>query len=332
MRWRRASRPQRRAADPGVVGGKRGARRSGGVDRGRPIWVRDRRPVGRVPYYAFATVPVAVLFVFLQRRLARGAVATLVVGLGEPSAGPGLREALARALGTRRWRSRTGSRRRAATLTATAARSSCPMRAQIGFPLWSSETASRSLRWCTTRRCNTTRARRVGLCRGRIDARERTPAGGAACGLAELRASRTRLVEATEAERRRIERDLHDGTQQRLVSIAMSLGLLESKLPTDPEQVVPIVRETRAALAGRPRGAARADPGYPPDDPGRAWFAGRAGRALPPFAAPGPVAAGARGAPARPVESAAYFVVSEALTNAAKHSHASEVRVTGARR
>src|SRR5262249_45242180 len=49
--------------------------------------------------------------------------------------------------------------------------------------------------------------------------------------LTELRASRARLVEATEAERRRIERDLHDGTQQRLVSIAMSLGLLESKLP-----------------------------------------------------------------------------------------------------
>jgi len=38
-------------------------------------------------------------------------------------------------------------------------------------------------------------------------------------------------VEATDAERRRIERDLHDGTQQRLVSIAMSLGLAESKLP-----------------------------------------------------------------------------------------------------
>ena len=49
--------------------------------------------------------------------------------------------------------------------------------------------------------------------------------------LVELQASRARLVEATDAERRRIERDLHDGTQQRLVSIAMSLGLLESKLP-----------------------------------------------------------------------------------------------------
>src|SRR5262249_56563756 len=67
--------------------------------------------------------------------------------------------------------------------------------------------------------------------------------------LAELQASRARLVEATEAERRRIERDLHDGTQQRLVSIAMSLGLLEAKLPASPGQAQPIVRETREALA-----------------------------------------------------------------------------------
>ena len=67
--------------------------------------------------------------------------------------------------------------------------------------------------------------------------------------LTELQASRARLVEATEAERRRIERDLHDGTQQRLVSIAMSLGLLESKLPGKPSQAQPIVRETRQALA-----------------------------------------------------------------------------------
>ena len=51
--------------------------------------------------------------------------------------------------------------------------------------------------------------------------------------LTELQASRARLVEATDAERRRIERDLHDGTQQRLVSIAMSLGLLEPGCPAD---------------------------------------------------------------------------------------------------
>ncbi len=63
--------------------------------------------------------------------------------------------------------------------------------------------------------------------------------------LVDLQASRTRLVEATDAERRRIERDLHDGTQQRLVQIAMSLGLLERKLPSDVVGAQPLVREGR---------------------------------------------------------------------------------------
>ena len=67
--------------------------------------------------------------------------------------------------------------------------------------------------------------------------------------LVELQASRARLVEATDSERRRIERDLHDGTQQRLVQIAMSLGLLERKLPSDVAGAQPLVRETRQALA-----------------------------------------------------------------------------------
>ena len=66
--------------------------------------------------------------------------------------------------------------------------------------------------------------------------------------LAELQASRARLVEATETERRRIERDLHDGTQQRLVSIAMTLGLAESKLAADRPAVQPVLREAREAL------------------------------------------------------------------------------------
>jgi signal transduction histidine kinase len=63
--------------------------------------------------------------------------------------------------------------------------------------------------------------------------------------LAELQASRARLVEATDMERRRIERDLHDGTQQRLVSIAMTLGFAESKLAGDRPAVQPVLREAR---------------------------------------------------------------------------------------
>ena len=67
--------------------------------------------------------------------------------------------------------------------------------------------------------------------------------------LVELQASRSRLVQATDTERRRIECDLHDDTQQRLVSIAMSLGLLETRLPEQAASAQPLVRETREALA-----------------------------------------------------------------------------------
>jgi len=67
--------------------------------------------------------------------------------------------------------------------------------------------------------------------------------------LAELQQSRARMAAAGEVERRRIERDLHDGTQQRLVSISMSLGLLEAAVREDPGSAEPIAQRARAALA-----------------------------------------------------------------------------------
>jgi signal transduction histidine kinase len=145
--------------------------------------------------------------------------------------------------------------------------------------------------------------------------------------LAELQASRARLVEATDTERRRIERDLHDGTQQRLVSIAMALGLAESKLASDRPAVGPVLREARDALASALeelrdlsqgiRPAILIERGLPAalDDLSR--------RA----ALPVRLEATITGRLPEPVESAAYFVASEALTNAAKHSHANDVRL-----
>lgn len=67
--------------------------------------------------------------------------------------------------------------------------------------------------------------------------------------LDDVRASRTRIVEAAMSERRRIERDLHDGAQQRLVSVAMSLGLAESEVTAEPEAALTFVREARGRLA-----------------------------------------------------------------------------------
>src|SRR5699024_2711772 len=57
----------------------------------------------------------------------------------------------------------------------------------------------------------------------------------------ELRETRARVVDAADAERRRIERDLHDGTQQHLVALAMNLGRAKAKLDTDPEAAKELV-------------------------------------------------------------------------------------------
>jgi signal transduction histidine kinase len=135
-------------------------------------------------------------------------------------------------------------------------------------------------------------------------------------------------VEATDTERRRIERDLHDGTQQRLVSIAMALGLAESKLAADQQAVGPVLREAREALAlalaelrdltQGIRPAILVERGLPAalDDLSR--------RA----ALPVRLEARIPGRLSEPIEAAAYFVASEALANAAKHSHANEVGLT----
>ena len=141
-----------------------------------------------------------------------------------------------------------------------------------------------------------------------------------------LEASRDRAVDAAEAERRRIERDLHDGAQQRLVALAMDLGMARAKLETDPAAASALVgeahEEAKRALAEL-RDLAR---GIHP-----AVLADRGlDAAISALAARSPVPVGVEVDTGRlpgPVESAAYFVVAEALTNAAKHARAAEIAV-----
>jgi signal transduction histidine kinase len=145
--------------------------------------------------------------------------------------------------------------------------------------------------------------------------------------LVDLQASRARLVGATDAERRRIERDLHDGTQQRLVSIAMSLGLLESKLSGREEAARPLLRETREALSVALEELRELTHGINPPLLVERGLAAALDELCRRAALPIHVRLQLDGRLPDQVESAAYFVASEALTNAAKHSHASEVRV-----
>src|SRR5262249_37038369 len=146
--------------------------------------------------------------------------------------------------------------------------------------------------------------------------------------LNELQASRSRLVEATDSERRRLERDLHDGTQQRLVSIAMSLGLLEARLPVEPQALRPLVHETRQALALALEELRELTQGIQPALLTERGLAAALEDLARRAALPTHVSVEIPERLPEQVESAAYFLVSEGLANAIKHSHAGEVRVS----
>jgi PAS domain S-box-containing protein len=144
----------------------------------------------------------------------------------------------------------------------------------------------------------------------------------------ELRASRARIVEAGDAERRRLERNLHDGAQQRLVSLSLALRLARGKLEDDPggaaelldgagDELAQALEELRELARGI-HPAVLTDRGLVP--------------ALESLVARAPLPVdvdtsldGERLPP--PVEAAAFYVVSEALANVAKYAHARSVAV-----
>ena len=159
----------------------------------------------------------------------------------------------------------------------------------------------------------------IEIARLRVEVRRR---------LAEVEESRARIVIAGYEERRRLERDLHDGAQQRLVTIGLALRHVQSQLPTASRaadelnatvaEVSDAIQELRELARGvRPAGL---DDGLSP--------------ALRELASRSPLTPRVEATDERfedRVETAAYFVASEALANAAKHARASEVRVSAER-
>ncbi len=146
--------------------------------------------------------------------------------------------------------------------------------------------------------------------------------------LQELRASRARIVEAGYRERRRVERDLHDGAQQRLMALALNLKLARSKLDDDPAEAGGLLDEASAELeqaTAELRELARGiHPGLLADRglvPALEALASRA-------PVPVELTAAVAERPAPGVEAATYFLVSEALANVAKHSGAERASVS----
>jgi len=327
-RWLRASAPQRRELTWVLLAGN-------AMLLALALTVVDDlagSPLGSTPakiwFLTLALVPIAIMATFVRRRLARGSVAGLVVQLGGPTEPADLRAALARALGDPSldlayWfpaeaRYVTGDGRPVEVPDPNSGRGSTYVE-RDGTPI-AMLLHDPALEYNSGLVQSVCAAAGLALENERLQAELRAR-------LVELNASRGRLVEATDAERRRIERNLHDGTQQRLVSIAMSLGLLESKLAPDQRDAAPIVREARTALTLALEELRELTQGIHPTL--------LVERGL-------PVAleelCRRAGLPAHlkvdldvrlpdQVETAAYYFASEAVSNAVKHSHGNEIRV-----
>jgi signal transduction histidine kinase len=145
--------------------------------------------------------------------------------------------------------------------------------------------------------------------------------------LAELTASRARVVAAADQARRRIERDLHDGTQQRLVSLGLELRLAQGMVPADlpglqreigkvADELTGVIEDLREIARGI-HPAILSDGGL---GPALRTLARRAAIAV-------ELDVAAIGRLPEPIEVAAYYAVSEALTNATRHARASVVEV-----
>ena len=144
----------------------------------------------------------------------------------------------------------------------------------------------------------------------------------------KLAASRARIVGAGDAERRRLERNLHDGAQQRLVSLALQLRLTQSALERRPETVRELLEEAQAELARALDELRELARGIHP-----AILTDRGlGPALEAILARAPLPVELTELPEErlpePVEAAVYYVVAETLTNIAKHAQAESATVS----
>jgi signal transduction histidine kinase len=281
-------------------------------------------PWGMIAWLGSGLVPLAFLVGLLRTRLQQGGVAELVVELGAAPPAERIRELLARTLGDPSvqlafWRPGAGDYVDAAGATVALPESDGERAVSIidhrGIRL-AALIHDRSLLENPRLLDGVSAAARLALENARLQAELRAQ-------LREVRASRGRIVEAGDQERRRIERNLHDGAQQRLLAIRLALrvarknaGDLEPQLAEIDAELAGALQELRTLARGL----------HPPIlteeglGPALETLARRAAI---------PVEIGAVPSVRLPsaVETAAYYVASEALANAVKHAHASHVRV-----
>ncbi len=331
-RWRGASGPARRTVAPVLAGGIAfvlgagivAALEGGGVRGGTLDAIRF------VQTFTYGAIPVGLLVGLLRVRMARSAVADLVVELGESPDPAQLRRALATALGDASLDVLLWSKERRAYVddagwvvpspdgiagrraVTALERDHAPLAVILHDPALLDDPGLVA---------SVATAVRLTVENDRLQAEVEAQ-------LAEVRASRARIVAATDAERRRIERDIHDGAQQRLVAMSLGLQMAQGKLgPDDDPELVSAVRqasdEVRAALVELRELARGIHPAILTEAGLEAAVRSLVERA--PVPARLEVALDRR--LPQPIEATAYFIVSEALANVGKHAPGAEACV-----
>ncbi len=328
-RWRSASWPRRRALLPSLAGSLCGALYAAWLTSllvGSPytplVWLLNT---------ALLTVPAALLWGLLRSRLARGGLADLFRELGTLR-GVRLEAGLARALGDpglvlayrvpgeRAYLD--GSGRPVDVPPPGADRAAAPVRRDGRELAMLVYDASLDDDPELVEAVAATAAITLDDARLQAESEDR---------LAELRASRERIVAAGDAERRRLERDLHDGAQQRLVSVALQLQMAQGRVHADPALAAELLASASDELSQSLQELRELARGIHPAVLSHGLHAALdslASRAAVPttvsFESPGPLP--------EPVELAAYFVACEALTNVARYAQATEATVRVTRR
>ena len=293
---------------------------------GAADWLTEALEEARV--VLLAVVPFAFLAGVLQSRVASAAaVSELVARLGEPTRGGALRDALADALGDPSLALAYWIPQRGEHVDADGRRVEVPPvdLGRVCAPIERDGARVATIIHSASLAAGPELVRAVGAAAAitleneRLDAELRAK-------VEELRASRARIVESSDATRRRFERDLHDGAQQRLVSLALNMRLLRSRLEDTPElagELDSARLELEQALDELRELARGLHPSVLTDRGLDAAVEGLARRA------PVPVEVEVRVDDRLPerIESAAYFVVAEALTNVAKYARASHATV-----
>jgi len=329
-RWRRASPSTRRVLAPVLWTGALTAALTAGVILWEDVTGTDVSGFGGVGWpsdVAYAAVPIAFLIGLARTQFHRGAIAGLVVELRSVSRPEEIRAALARTLrdpslelaywlpSSRRYVDTNGavweppaSRTRALRVLYREGEPLAALAFDVSL-LEEPELVDAAVA-----------ATKLTLENTRLQAELRAQ-------LTEVRASRARIVEAGDSERRRIERDLHDGAQQRLLAVRMALQLartrggdtrtLEALLNEADGEVETALAELRTLARGI-HPSILADQGL---EPALAALARRA-----PVPVEVRVATGGR--LTAPVETAVYFLAAEALANIAKHAHASQAVIS----